>query len=35
MTTMHDLKVGYITLGEDPWAPYFELVLTARQRRDR
>lgn len=26
MTTMHDLKVGYITLGEDPWAPYFELV---------
>lgn len=26
MTTMHDLKVGYVTLGEDPWAPYFELV---------
>ncbi|MGE5578710.1 MAG: Ger(x)C family spore germination protein [Bacillota bacterium] len=26
MTTMHDLKVGYVTPAEDPWAPYFELV---------
>ena len=34
LATMHDLTVGFTTLGVDPWAPYFALSSAAPAEED-